>query len=86
MPCEEFRKLNLRLEMADWRVKRYCDPDAKPQLAIPSGPRLKRRLKAARAEQREIRVAMEDHAATCEACRNLVSNLGHEKLRIEEQR
>jgi hypothetical protein len=72
MPCDEYKKLNLIHQYAIKRVRRYAKPDEEPQLVVPTGHQLTKKLDEARAEEIEARLAMEGHKKTCKDCGQLI--------------
>lgn len=74
MPCDEYKKLNLLHETAEFRVWRYANPRAEPPLRLLSPHRLSMRLMRARDEETDLRDLMELHIGQCEACMRLISS------------
>ena len=68
MPCGEYKKLNLLHEYAERRVLRYARPEEEPRLVTPQGVELKERLSRARIEERDTRLAMQNHKRVCIVC------------------
>jgi len=69
MSCPEYAKLSMHFCSAEFRVKRYANPDAEPRLVIPLGNELQNRLEVARKELIEFRNQLQSHLSECAECK-----------------
>jgi hypothetical protein len=66
--CDEFKKLRLLQQSAEYRVGRYTSPGSEPILVNPSGKSLAKSLGSVVSEERLARLTLQAHVDSCEVC------------------